>query len=182
MTTSPLFRRRIAGFSLIEVLISLIILSVGLLGIAALVSESLKSKDSSYYRTQALDYASAIIDRMRANRTQALTGAYDVSYGGTGTGTAPTDYCTTTACTSAQLASADLVEWQHDISNALPGISNSAPAAGSVTTTTVGQMTQVNVSIRWNDKRANTAVSGAASSVAAAAVTSFGYVTITSGL
>ncbi len=50
------FNRRIAGFSLIEVLIALVILSIGLLGIAAMVSESLKSKDSSYYRTQALDH------------------------------------------------------------------------------------------------------------------------------
>ena len=180
-----LLRRRIAGFSLVEVLIALVILSVGLLGIAAMVSESLKSKDSSYYRTQALDYAAAILDRMRANRAQALANAYDVSYGGTGSGTAPpSDNCTSSAdnCTPSQIASVDLAQWQAEISAALPAISNSAPAAGMVTTTTVGQMTQVNISIRWNDKRANSAVSSAASAAAPTAVTSIGSVTITSGL
>ena len=175
--------KTIAGFSLIEVLIALVILSVGLLGIAAMVSESLKSKDSSYYRTQALDFAAAILDRMRANHDQATAGAYDVNYGGTGSnGSAPSDNCTTTICSPAQIASVDLAQWQSEISNALPAISNSAPAAGSITTTTVAQMTQVNISIKWNDKRANQAVGSAASSVAAAAVTSVGTVTITSGL
>jgi type IV pilus assembly protein PilV len=175
--------RRVAGFSLVEVLIALVILSVGLLGIAAMVSESLKSKDSSLYRTQALDFASNILERMRANKAQATSGSYDVNYGGRGSnGTIPSDSCTSTNCSPGQMAGVDLTQWQQEISDALPAISNSAPAAGSITTTTVGQMTQVNISIRWNDKRANSAVSGAASSVAAAAVTSIGYVTITSGL
>lgn len=178
-----LFHRRVAGFSLVEVLIALVILSVGLLGIAAMVSESLKSKDSSYYRTQALDYAAAILERMRANSVQATSGSYDVNYGGLGSnGTIPSDNCTSTNCSPGQLAGVDLAQWQKEISLALPAITNSALAAGSITTTTVGQMTQVNISIRWNDKRANSAVSGAASSVAAAAVTSVGTVTITSGL
>ncbi|HEY1772291.1 MAG TPA: type IV pilus modification protein PilV [Gammaproteobacteria bacterium] len=179
------FRRRVAGFSLVEVLIALVILSVGLLGIAAMVSESLKSKDSAYYRTQAMDYAAAILDRMRANHAQATAGAYDVDYGGTGSnGTIPSDGCTSVAdgCTPSQIAGVDLAQWQAEISAALPAISNSAPAAGSITTTTVGQMTQVYILVRWNDKRANIAVGSAASSVAAAAVTSVGTVTITSGL
>ena len=76
--------RRIAGFSLIEVLIALVILSVGLLGIAAMVSESLKSKDSSYYHTQALNMANGILDRMRANRPTAISNGYDTgTFGGT---------------------------------------------------------------------------------------------------
>jgi type IV pilus assembly protein PilV len=183
MTMTHLFHRRVAGFSLVEVLIALVILSVGLLGIAAMVSESLKSKDSSYYRTQALDFAANILERMRANKAQATSGSYDVNYGGLGSnGTAPADSCTTNPCVPSQIAAVDLAQWQKEISDALPAISNSAPAAGSVTTTTVGQMTQVNISIRWNDKRANSAVGNAASSVAAAAVTSLGTVTITSGL
>lgn len=178
-----LFRRRVAGFSLVEVLIALVILSVGLLGIAAMVSESLKSKDSSYYRTQALNYAANILERMRANKAQATSGSYDVNYGGLGSnGTIPSDSCTSTNCSPGQMAGVDLAQWQQEISDALPAISNSAPAAGSITTTTVGQMTQVNISIRWNDKRANSAVASAASAAAPGAVTSIGYVTITSGL
>ena len=180
---TPIIHRRVAGFSLIEVLISLIILSVGLLGIAAMVSESLKSKDSSYYRSQALDYAAAIVDRMRANRAMATANAYDVNFGGTGSNAgAPADNCTTTKCSSSQLASVDLAEWQNDIGNALPGFSNGTLASGEVSTVTVGQMTQVNVTVQWNDARASSAVASAASAAAPGAVTSIGSVTITSGL
>src|SRR5579871_5809965 len=121
--------KTIAGCSLIEVLIALLILSVGLLGIAAMVSESLKSKDSSYYRTQALDFAASILERMRANRAQATANAYDVNYGGTGSnGSPPADYCAADGdtCGPSTIASVDLALWQSEISNALPAISNSA--------------------------------------------------------
>ena len=171
-----LIRKRIAGFSLIEVLIALVILSVGLLGIAAMVSVSLKSKDSSYYRTEALALSSAILDRMRANRTIATANGYDVSYGGT-KGTAPNDNCTTGTCNTTELSYMDLTEWQADIAAVLPPFSTTVPAAGSITTTTVNQMTQVNVSIRWNDQRANSAV---AANGAPSVTTS--VVQVTSGL
>lgn len=173
-----LLRRRVAGFSLIEVLIALVILSVGLLGIAAMVSVSLKSKDSSYYRTEALTLASSILDRMRANRTIATANGYDITYSGTSS-TAPSDNCTSGACSTTDLATMDLSQWEYDISAALPGFSSTVPAAGSISTTTVNQMTQVNVTIRWNDQRANQAV-GASTSTVPVAVTS--TVQITSGL
>jgi type IV pilus assembly protein PilV len=173
-----LAHRRVAGFSLIEVLIALVILSVGLLGIAAMVSVSLKSKDSSYYRTEALTLASSILDRMRANRDIATANGYDTTFGTT-TSDAPSDNCTTGACSTTDLATMDLAEWQYDISTALPGFSTSVPAAGSITTTTVNQMTQVNVTIRWNDQRANQAVA-ASTTVTPVAVTA--TVQVTSGL
>ncbi|HEY4127446.1 MAG TPA: type IV pilus modification protein PilV [Gammaproteobacteria bacterium] len=175
-----LHRTRIAGFSLIEVLIALVILSIGLLGIAAMVSESLKSKDSSYYRTQALDLASAIVDRMRANRTTATSNGYDATTYGSIPGTAPSDYCKTSACSTAQLASADVAEWQHEIGVLLPAFPSGTPAQGEIITSSVGQMTQVNVSIEWYDRRANQAVNNATSTAAPIAAT--GVVYITSGL
>lgn len=59
--------RRATGFSLLEVLIALLVLSLGLLGLAALQVTSLKFNTESYYRTQATFLAYDIIDRMRAN-------------------------------------------------------------------------------------------------------------------
>src|ERR1700749_3990398 len=107
--------RRIAGFSLIEVLIALVILAVGLLGIAAMVSESLKSKDSSYYHTQALNLANAMLDRMRANRDAATSNGYDTQnsngggFGGTTFLSPPASYCKDTAAHSAaELAACDV--------------------------------------------------------------------------
>ena len=173
-----LIHKHIAGFSLIEVLIALVILSVGLLGIAAMVSVSLKSKDSSYYRTEALTLSSAILDRMRANRAIATANGYDVSFGGT-SGTAPNNNCTSAPCTTAEQASMDLAQWQADIAAVLPAFSSAVPAAGSISTATVNQMTQVNISIRWNDQRANQAVAGSSSAVPVATTS---MVQITSGL
>jgi type IV pilus assembly protein PilV len=174
---------RSRGFSLIEVLIALVILSVGLLGIAAMVSVSLKSKDSSYSHTQALALSSAILDRMRANLDTATAQGYDTpSYGSYPSGAPGGDNCSshTDDCTAAQIAAVDVKDWQAEIAATLPPFSASVPAAGSIGTVPVGGMTQVSILIRWNDKRANQAVAGSATSVAAAAAT--GTLTITSGL
>jgi type IV pilus assembly protein PilV len=60
------------GFSLLEVLISLIILAFGLLGLAALQSHASMMNQSSYYRGIAADLASDLSDKIRANRTPFL--------------------------------------------------------------------------------------------------------------
>jgi type IV pilus assembly protein PilV len=174
---------RSRGFSLIEVLIALVILSVGLLGIAAMVSVSLKSKDSSYYHTQALALSAAIIDRMRANLDTATAQGYDTPhYGNSPSGGPGGDNCSSSAdnCTEAQIAAVDVADWQAEIAATLPPFASSVAAAGSIGTVQVGQMTQVSILIRWNDQRANQAVAGSASSVAAAPATA--VLTITSGL
>ena len=164
---------RSAGFSLIEVLISLVILSVGLLGIAAMVSVSMKSKGSSYLRTQAMAQSSAIIDRMRANRATAITGGYncnDIRGAVTctaGTLTQQTCNGTTNTCTPAQIADMDMYEWTQDLQNLL-GNGIATNVSYNITTVTVAQYTQVQVSISWDDTIANTAISGTTSGPTAA--------------
>jgi type IV pilus assembly protein PilV len=64
-----------AGFTLVETLVALVVLSIGLLGIAALYVESLRANRISLTRTQAVTLASDLADRMRANRNPA--NAYD---------------------------------------------------------------------------------------------------------
>ena len=66
---------RISGFTLLEVLVALVILSIGLLGLAGLQAASLRYNHSSYLRSQATLIAYDIVDRMRANRQEALNGA-----------------------------------------------------------------------------------------------------------
>ena len=58
-------------------MVSLVVLGVGLLGIAKLVLFSAHSNDSAYLRSQATELAYAILDNMRGNRTVALTQGYD---------------------------------------------------------------------------------------------------------
>ncbi|MDQ1812250.1 type IV pilus modification protein PilV [Massilia sp. CCM 9210] len=67
--------RRQQGFSMLEVLITMLVISFGLLGIAGLIITNFKNSHSAYSRGQATIFANDIIDRMRANRTVAQAGA-----------------------------------------------------------------------------------------------------------
>jgi type IV pilus assembly protein PilV len=70
-----------SGFSLVEVLVALVILSFALLGSAGLTATSLKNTGTSYYRSQATVLADDILDRMRANLAAARGQQYDISDG-----------------------------------------------------------------------------------------------------
>ncbi|MGR8918547.1 MAG: type IV pilus modification protein PilV [Gammaproteobacteria bacterium] len=67
------------GFTLIEVLVALLVLALGILGLAALHATSMRGGSSSHLRSQAVLVASDLMDRMRSNRSQALAGAYDIA-------------------------------------------------------------------------------------------------------
>ena len=118
--------RRSAGFSLIEVLVSLVVLSLGLLGIASLLGTSLSGSHTSSVRTQAIVLASDIASRMRANRPTAVAPAPD-NY----EGIAPTDnrcravhfnhrHGAPTVCTPQQMAADDLFDWLAQLAAVLP--------------------------------------------------------------
>jgi len=100
------------GFNLVEVMIALVVLAVGLLGLAGLQNFSLKTTHQSYQRTQATILIHEIIDRMRANAGTAPLWSNLANY----IVATPTDNiagpdCTISACTPANLALHDLREW-----------------------------------------------------------------------
>lgn len=64
-------RGNACGFSLVEVLIAMLVLAIGLLGLAALQAQSLRFNHDAFVRSQATTLAYDIIDRMRANRDNA---------------------------------------------------------------------------------------------------------------
>lgn len=70
----PNLRQR--GFSMIEVMVAILVLAVGMLGIAALQAVSLRNSQSSFERTQAVMESYSILDAMRA-RGGGATGAYN---------------------------------------------------------------------------------------------------------
>ena len=74
--TSP---RKQQGASLLEVLIAILILAIGLLGIAALQAVTLRNMQGSGDRSVAVIQAYAMFDIMRANRDDALDGDYDTA-------------------------------------------------------------------------------------------------------
>ena len=120
------------GATLIEVLVSLLVLSIGLLGVAALLSTSVRHNHSAHLRSQATVLAHDIVDRMRANRTAALAGSYD---------TALAD--TVTPSSGGSIATTDLSQWKALLAAALPAGRGAVSRSGSVVT----------ITIEWDDSR-----------------------------
>lgn len=104
------------GFSLLEVLVALLVLSIGLLGLAGLSAKGMSSNQSAYYLSQAMVQAYDMADRMRANRGGFAAGNYDnVS----GTGSDPG--CISAGCSSpALIAQYDANRWNTANANLLP--------------------------------------------------------------
>jgi type IV pilus assembly protein PilV len=125
------------GFSLIEVLVALVVLSVGLLGLAALQSTATQFNASAYTRSQATLLAYDIADRIRANRQAALGGAYTSPY----PGTAPT--CADVP--AGTVAQQDLIAWRRALACSLPsGTGEVAFNAGTQVLT---------IRVRWDESR-----------------------------
>ena len=74
------FRNRQRGVGMIEVLITVLVLSVGLLGLAALQGISLQSNSVSYHRTQAVNLAHEVLDDIRANHLDPQSSTLDTAY------------------------------------------------------------------------------------------------------
>jgi type IV pilus assembly protein PilV len=74
-------KARERGVTLIEVLIAMVVLAIGLLGFSALQTVSMTSNRSALYRSFATMYAYDILDCMRANRSAARSGSYNIQFG-----------------------------------------------------------------------------------------------------
>jgi type IV pilus assembly protein PilV len=147
--------KRQGGFTLIEVLVSAMILSVGLVGVAGLQVVSLKNNQSAYMRSQATALAYDLADRMRSNVVGANAGFYDPEDAAT---RAPCS--TTVGCTTQELAQNDLAEWNASLAANLPlgtgfvCIDSTPYDGGSVGTPECdGTGTQFSVKIWWDDNR-----------------------------
>ena len=112
--SSVITRQR--GFSLIEVLVALFVLSIGLLGLAGLQTLGLKFNTQSYQRTQAVLNVYDIMDRIRANPGGLTGGNYDdidVAY------TPPAQNCLGFPCNTTQMADYDIGQWKTSLGGLL---------------------------------------------------------------
>jgi type IV pilus assembly protein PilV len=138
-------RYTLQGFTLLEILVTLVVLSIGLLGLAGLQMNGLKSNHSAYLRSQASILTLDIADRMHANRVSAITGAYDIDIG-----TDPASVSCEGAgsnCGTGTLAAADLFEWKTLLDDILP------QGDGSISRTAVGNDTMVTITVQWDDSK-----------------------------
>ena len=153
---------RTSGFTIVEVLVSLVILSIGLLGIAKLVLYSAHSNDSAYLRSQATQLAYEILDNMRANPTAAAGGNYNTTL--TTAAVNPGYSCLNTACpVASNLAAYDIYVWKTRLAaptGALPG------GQGSVTVSATAPI-MATIVVQWDDSAAQSIFGGTAVGVAA---------------
>jgi type IV pilus assembly protein PilV len=112
--------RAAAGVSLIEVLVAVLIFSVGLIGLAGLLIVSTRSNQEAFVRTQVTFLAGSMADRMRANPVGLWSKAYDASYPTTMTKIPACD--SSNACGPADLASRDQAIWSSQLKTFLPGL------------------------------------------------------------
>ncbi|MEP6720198.1 MAG: type IV pilus modification protein PilV [Variovorax sp.] len=132
LMTSPVSRlrksRQVAGFTLVEVLVSIVILSFGLLGMVGLQAASLQANRDARLQSTAVVLARELADMMRGNKNVALLATGNPYLVGDLAASplvpATAVYCLSagTSCTSAtEIAQAELTEWLAHVDSALPG-------------------------------------------------------------
>lgn len=119
------------GFSLLEVLIAILILAIGLLGMAQLQGSGMRSSHGAYLRTQATILAADILDSMRANPTVARSGGYNANL--QATYTQPSD----------PVAQVDVNAWKANLAALLPNGDGRIVTSGS----------DVSVVVQWSGLR-----------------------------
>jgi type IV pilus assembly protein PilV len=115
------------GFSMLEVLIAVLVFSLGIIGLAGLLIFAIQSNHVAYLRTQATFLAHNMADRMAANPAGLWANAYNDTY----PVAAGTSSCAA-GCTPAQLATYDKQQWSTQLTTFLPN------AHGNIACTTNG--------------------------------------------
>ncbi len=120
------------GVGLLEVLIAVLIMGIGMLGIAAMQATALRNSQSSLERSQAVIQTYAILDAMRVNAPVARIGGYDLS-------TMTCEYPST-----GSLVANDLHHWIDDLHRSLGDNACGQIKCGSE---------QCSITVQWDDSR-----------------------------
>ena len=121
------------GAGLIEVMISVLILAIGLLGIAAMQAAALRNSQSALERSQGIINTYAIIDAMRANVMEVRAGAYELA-----------ETCAVPVSATTSVAQSDIAFWLDNLQRNLGG-----QACGEIDC----EDNQCVVTVTWDDTR-----------------------------
>ncbi len=139
------------GFTLLEILVTIIVLAIGLLGIASLQNTSIKLSYDAYLRSQASLLSYDLMDRIRANQSPTATYAFN-TVDGTSPPAAFTGDCyidSSGQCNATQMAQSDIREWFDQAEEIFPDgkfkLENTATAPD----------TNYEITISWLDRYEN---------------------------
>lgn len=137
------------GFTLLEVLVAIVVLSVGLLGLAGLQANSLNNNQTAYYRSIATQQAYDMADRIRSNiGTTGVGGVRAGNYDSLSTMPTNPTCNATSGCTPSQMATRDFFQWRTNTQTLLPS------GTGTVVGTVVGTVRTFVITVSWTEKTA----------------------------
>ena len=125
---------RCRGLTLVEIMVAVLVMSIGVLGLAGLQTLSMRFNTSAHHRTQATALAYDLADRMRANRPAALNDEYNVAF------ESPTPTCGV-AATTGTVRDQDIANWRNALACRIPRSTGSVVRVGD----------EFSITIRWDD-------------------------------
>lgn len=131
-------KQTLRGSTLIEVLVTMIVISLGLLGQAALIAQSSKASNAALAHSQATMLAYDILERIRLNRTAAVNGNFTTAL-----------TAAASSFTGTQIYQTELKNWKTNVENSLNG--GQASIAVTANGTTAPIIYTVTITIKWNE-------------------------------
>jgi type IV pilus assembly protein PilV len=132
------------GFTIIEVLVSMVILAIGVLGLGVMQITSMQNTQSGQMRSQASILGYDMIDSMRTNIPSVTAGAYALNINAKDQ-VAPNCYGADADCSIGEMAISDIEHWRTSLAASLPS------GRGSIVTSDLVDTTLVTVTIQWVD-------------------------------
>ncbi|GLQ94636.1 type IV pilus modification protein PilV [Dyella acidisoli] len=168
--------QRMRGFTLLEVMVALVILSIGLIGLAAMQASALSSTHGSQLESMVAIQARSLAEAMSANpdywannsptfTITSSTSSPTTPVYGTNTPAAPTGGCINTVCSPANMAGYDVQQWATQLLQQVPG-------ASATITCTASAPVGCKIAIQWTEKSVAALNSGTAN---AATTTTMNY-------
>ncbi len=140
------------GFSLLEILISLVIMSVGMMGLAGLKLVAIKGTNEAHFRHEASLLMADLADRMRANEAGVDNGTYKLN-APIDLSTVPSPDCSNTACTANELAEYDQYQIALKMNAAMPSSSLLITCPGNACNTVADVKADHTIAINWKERK-----------------------------
>lgn len=144
------------GLSLIESLISLLVLALGVMGLAGVQTRLLVETRTANYRATAIGLIDDLTNKIALNRTASLAGNYNLAWAAAATAA---QGCAAAQCTGAQLAQSDLNQWRASVARLLPGSDASVFFSPN-------DPRQIGIAVSWAANESSKAALGSAADVA----------------